>query len=158
MYREELGNPLKDGNTMDTVAVGRTNIPGLENCTFKGASSKVREAAGLKDLDETHPNRAIVAPYNYKDDYHLEQYAKHAEKNVMAEFEMALEEAGISPSEAKDDRKGIFKQFTERYPNVNLYVSTYKCGGTGKGQGTLSFNVVDGKVTDVVKVANGRRY
>jgi len=36
----------------ETVAVGKTDVRGLENLTFKGESPKIRKEAGLSDLDE----------------------------------------------------------------------------------------------------------
>lgn len=42
----------------ETVAVGKTDVKGLENLTFEGGSPKVRKEAGLPDLDEVMPNRS----------------------------------------------------------------------------------------------------
>ena len=48
----------------DTIAVGKTDIPGFENVIFEGESPKVRNEAGLQDIDIIWPNRNIKAPGN----------------------------------------------------------------------------------------------
>ena len=55
--RTRLGVPKTE-----TVAVGKTNVKGLEKITFEGQSPKVRKEAGLPDLDEVWRNRNIKAP------------------------------------------------------------------------------------------------
>lgn len=181
--RNQLGlKPDLMGNYKETVAVGRCNIPGLENEMFTGASVIPRREAGLADLDEVFPDRSIVAPVDYKNNSALVQQAKHAEENVMAEFETALKKAGIRPEEARADfyimqsnpngacptcmldmlspspkgNEGIFKQFSKKYPNVNLHLSTYKGGGLSKGQGVLSMDIVNGQPLNVVKTYRGK--
>ena len=171
-YRTELGNPInEEGNPLNTVAIGKTNIPELQGKVFKGASPEVRKAAGLCDLDDAYPDRSIKSPYDNP------AFVKHAEEGVMAEFEQAIKDAGLDPKTVKGDiymmqsfgngvcnkcsagllkespsgRVGIFKQFMETYPNVNIHLSTYSKAVPGKSNGLLSFEVIAGKVINVVK-------
>ena len=51
---EELSNLRRKWKVpeTDTIAVGKTNVPGLEGKVFEGGSPKVRKEAGLPNLDE----------------------------------------------------------------------------------------------------------
>ncbi|MED3965856.1 ribonuclease YeeF family protein [Niallia taxi] len=131
-----------------TIAVGKAaDIPGLEDKVFKGGSIKVRREAGLKDLDDIFPDRDIQAPYSQTNPRHI-QFLKHAEEGVIAEFDAAIKELGIDPNDVKgtiymhqsnptgvcsictqgisNPKKaaGIFKQFTDKYPNLSIVVTT----------------------------------
>lgn len=171
-----MGNPLntKTGEPLDTVAVGKTDVIGLENKVFKGASPTVRTAAGLSSLDEQYPDRAIKAPWDTRKRGYG-QFTRHAEEGVMAEFEAAIKEAGIEDNDVKgnlyihqsnsdgvcpmctmglfeeSDKKGIFRQLTEKYPNLNIVVTTDTRNGVPSGRSSLTFNVIGGKVTNWTK-------
>ncbi len=134
-------------NTMrserDTIAVGKTDVEGLESQQpFIGGSRRVRKDAGLDSLDEVMPGRDIRAPYNSA------QFTNHAEEDVLSQFDKAILELGKDPATisgnlviAQSNPKGIctlcisgiknpgrstgiFKQFSERYPNLTISVST----------------------------------
>lgn len=45
--------------------------------------------------------------------------------------------------------KGVFKQFTKMYPNVNIHVSTYSQAISGNGGGYTSFDVINGTAINV---------
>lgn len=130
----------------------------------------------MDDLDIIYPNRTVKAPYDSSVPG-LGQYTRHAEEGVMAEFENAVNNAGIRPEDVKGDlylmqsngngvcnkctkdllspasdgEKGIFKQFTELYPNLNINVSTYSKAVPGSGHGSLSFELQNSVVTNLVK-------
>lgn len=80
-----------------TIAVGRTDIEGLEGEVFEGASPGVIKAAskeaGLESLDIKYPNRTIKAPYRSP------RLTRHAEEYLMAEFEEAVKKARLNPKE-----------------------------------------------------------
>jgi len=71
----------------DTVAVGKTDIPGLEGVTFEGGSHNARTEAGLKDWadDPVLANGDIQSPPNL-----LPQYRNHAESNVLSGVDDAM--------------------------------------------------------------------
>lgn len=175
IYRKQLGNPLnKKGDKADTIAIGKTDIKGLENIKFYGASPTIRRTAGLPSLDEQYPNRAIKAPWDAKKRGYG-QFTRHAEEGVIAEFEVAINNMGIKNNEVKGtlyihqsnqdgvcpmctkglfdntEPKGIFKQLTERYPNLKIVVTSDTRNGTASGRSSLTFNVLNGKVTNWTK-------
>lgn len=103
------------------------------------------------------------------------QFTRHAEEGVMAEFEAAVKNAGIEAADVKgtlyihqsnsdgvcpmctmglfepSTKKGIFQQLTEMYPNLNIVVTTDTRNGVPSGRGSLTFNVIDGKVSNWTK-------
>lgn len=85
-WRETVGTDL------NTIAVARTDIEGLENKVFEGASTRVIEAAppaaGLEPLD---PNRKIKAPYDENNPF-LKQYTNHAEEMIVNKFADAVDD------------------------------------------------------------------
>jgi len=89
-YRQRLGV-----SETHTVAVGKTDVPGLEGQTFCGASPKVRQEAGLPSLDKIAPNREIKAPTN------VPLNRNHAEEELMHEFVEAVKKAGLKPDEVR---------------------------------------------------------
>lgn len=179
-YSEWLKIPKdENGNYKATVAVGRTNIKGLEGEIFKGASKEVVDLAlaqgrkGIVDVDyinNRYPDRTIRAPYDpiMKKFYSL--LSGHAEEMLMADFEQKVRNAGLNFDVSGDlyiiqsnktgvcsictldlfkpspkGNQGIFKQFMACFPNVNVYVSTYKGGSGGiKGLSSYSFNIING--------------
>ncbi|WP_297429539.1 RHS repeat-associated core domain-containing protein [Clostridium sp.] len=176
-YREELGVPERH-----TIAVGKTDIDELANHTFKGASPQVRKEAGLPDLDEVFPNREIKAPYDENRRGHI-QFMKHAEEGVMAEFEDAVNKAGITSENVKGtlyihqsnpdgvcnkctkglfksvpyEERGIFKQLTDKYPNLTIKVSTEIDPNLKNPRDTLSFDVRNGIARNVVQIRKAKK-
>ncbi|MBH8609420.1 hypothetical protein [Thermoactinomyces sp. CICC 10521] len=146
-----LENDLKNlrekvGTDIDTIAVGRTDVKGLEGIVFEGASPRViKEAppeAGLKPLDEEMPNRPIKAPFN-------PPYDRHAEEMVINKFVEKVDALYPNPQDVKgklyihqsnsdgvcpacksglgrnpNTNKGILYQLSKRYPNLEIIVSS----------------------------------
>ena len=135
----------------------------------KGVDKKV-----IDYIDDMYPNRKIKAPYSDEIKKGQAQFASHAEEMVLANFEAKVKVAGykdyskvkgnlyiIQSNETgvcnkctvglfkkhKNGVKGIFKSFSEEFPNVNVYVATYGGGSGGhKGLSTYSFNIIEGKI------------
>ncbi|WP_249599394.1 hypothetical protein [Peribacillus frigoritolerans] len=83
-----------------TIAIGKTDVKGLEGKIFEGGSPKVRKEAGLPSLDELYPGREIKAPYNRAIRGHA-QFMDHAEEGIIAEFEDAVKKARLKPEDMK---------------------------------------------------------
>lgn len=163
--REKLNVP-----ETHTIAVGKTDILGLEEKVFEGSSIKVRREAGLPDLDVVMPNREIRAPYDGTNPRHI-QFMKHAEEGVINEFDIAIKELGINPDDIKgtllirqsnprgvcsictqgitnpNKEPGIFMQLTKKYPNLTIKVSSEVKDGV-KVSGKQSFILKDGKLIE----------
>ncbi|CAH0242920.1 Putative ribonuclease YwqJ [Peribacillus simplex] len=155
----------------NTIAVGRTDIKGLEDLTFKGGSPEVRKEAGLPSLDEILPNRDIRAPYDHLKNPKLAQFTRHAEEGVLNEFDSVVKKAGIEPSDITGtlrihqsnprgvcnkcskgllkpypiEKSGIFYQASKKYPNLTIVV-TSEINDSVKTNGLLSFVLKDGKI------------
>jgi hypothetical protein len=95
--RHKLGVP-----ETDTIAVGKTDVKGMEGVTFEGQSPKVRSEAGLPDLDEIWAERNIKSPGNNP------LFTRHAEE--------ALANDNVSP--------GVLKQLSLKYPNLRIEVTS----------------------------------
>ncbi|MGG1849287.1 hypothetical protein ABDI32_18270 [Bacillus wiedmannii] len=184
LHKIELGN--KDLENLrkkwnvpgtHTIAVGETDVKGMEGIRFEGGSPKVRKEAGLPSLDEMYPNREIKAPYSRERRGHA-QFMDYAEEGVIAEFEDAVKKAGLKPEGVKgtlymhqsnpngicnkctkglfdsvpDDKRGIFKKLTEMYPNLKIKVSTEIDPSLQYPRDTLSFEVINGLIESVVKI------
>ncbi|PAE17929.1 hypothetical protein CHH91_02215 [Virgibacillus sp. 7505] len=160
-----------------TIAVGKTDVKGLEDLTFEGGSPKVRKEAGLSTLDEVFPEREIRAPYSRSVRGHA-QFMDHAEEGTIAEFESAVKKSGMSPEEVVGtlfihqsnpngvcnkctkglfdevdyDKRGIFKQLTDTYPNLRIKVTTEIDSNLPNPRDTLSFEVINGLTENVVKI------
>ncbi|WP_260442753.1 pre-toxin TG domain-containing protein [Listeria booriae] len=154
----------------DTIAAGKTDVKGLEDMVFEGGSPKVRKEAGLPDLDELMPDRAIRAPYDSANS-RLAQFTKHAEEGVLNEFDIAVQKLGVKPEEVEgvlkihqsnpngvcnkctkglinsfpESESGIFYQFSTKYPNVTVMV-TSEIDETIKARDILEFTLRDGKI------------
>ncbi|WP_297423999.1 hypothetical protein [Clostridium sp.] len=159
-YRAEIGVPERD-----TVAVGKTDVPGLEDNTFKGASPAVRKEAGLPDLDTLMPDREIKAPSENP------LFTRHAEEGVANEFDTAVSKLGIDPKDvtgtlyihqsnpsgvckkciqglANDTVKpGILKQLSLKYPDLTIKV-TSEVDESVKVTGRSTFTIKNGKYVD----------
>lgn len=167
-YREELSVP--DTNT---VAVGKTDIAGLEDIVFKGGSPEVRNEAGLPSLDDIAPNREFKAPYDHAKNPKLGQFTRHAEEGVLNEFDDAIKKADIKPEDVSgnlyihqsnprgvcnkctkgllndfpEDKCGIFYQASKKYPNLIIKV-TSEIDDSVKANGLLSFVLKNGKILE----------
>ncbi|MFP7691689.1 ribonuclease YeeF family protein [Bacillus subtilis] len=146
----------------ETIAVGKTDIKGLEGLTFKGGSPKVRKEAGLPDLDEVMPNRNIKAPGNNP------LFTRHAEEGVLNEFDSAVIKAGIKPEDVTGTLRlhqsnpsgvcrkcyqglandkvppGVLKQLSLKYPNLKIEV-TSEVDESIKVTGRLNLMIRNGK-------------
>ncbi|WP_428830654.1 ribonuclease YeeF family protein [Bacillus altitudinis] len=160
-----------------TVAVGKTDVRGLERSVFEGGSPKVRKEGGLPSLDEVYPDRKIKAPYKRSVRGHA-QFMDHAEEGVIAEFEDAVKKAGLKPEEIKgilnihqsnpngvcnkctkglfdqvpSEERGIFKQLTDHYPELKIKVTSERDPSVPYPRDTLSFDVKNGVTENVVKI------
>ena len=159
-YRKEL-----NVSDINTIAVGKTDIKELSDITFKGASPKVRKEANLPDLDTIAPNRSIKAPTN------VPLNRNHAEEALMHEFDEAVKNKGLNQENIKgnlnihqsnskgvcptclqgltnpDVKPGIFKQFSEKYPNLTIKVTSEGSKGV-KPFGRQTFKMLNGKILD----------
>ena len=98
----ELGKLREKWNVpeTDTIAVGKTDVPGLEGKVFEGGSPKVRKEAGLPDLDDAFPDREIRSSGK------ISSATRHAEENVANDFINAIKEVGL---EAENVLPNLFK-------------------------------------------------
>ena len=144
----------------DTIAVGKTDIPGLEDRVFEGGSPKVRKEAGLPELDEAFPDRTVRSPFNNP------RARNHAEEGIFAQFEEAVQNMdpekvkgtlemhqsnpsgvctscifGITNDAAKE---GIFLQFSKKYPDLKIVVTSVEREGVRK-VGMLNFTIQNGR-------------
>ena len=73
--------------------MGKTNVKGLEDFTFEGQSPKVRNEAGVPDVDEIWAGRNIKSPSKNP------LFTRHAEEVLANDFDRAVMEAGIDPQD-----------------------------------------------------------
>ena len=135
--RHKLGVP-----ETDTIAVGKTDVKGMEGVTFEGQSPKVRSEAGLPDLDEIWAERNIKSPGNNS------LFTRHAEEALANDFDRAVIKAGINPQDVSGVLKihqsnptgvcrkciqglandnvspGVLKQLSLKYPNLRIEVTS----------------------------------
>ena len=159
---EELSNLRRKWKVpeTDTIAVGKTNVPGLEGKVFEGGSPKVRKEAGLPDLDEAFPDRTVRSPFNNP------RARNHAEEGIFAQFEAAIQNMDsekvrgmleihqsnpsgvctscISGITNKSAKEGIFLQFSKKYPNLKIVVTSLEKEGIRK-VGRLNFIIQNGQ-------------
>ena len=126
----------------NTVAVGKTEIPGLEDITFEGGSPKVRQQLGMLDLDTEMPGRSIKAPSNNP------LFTRHAEEVVANKSDTAVQESGIPAEDVSGTlsihrsnpsgvckkcihglnnnsvQPGVLKQLSLKYPNLIIKVTS----------------------------------
>ena len=155
--RTRLGVPKTE-----TVAVGKTNVKGLEKITFEGQSPKVRKEAGLPDLDEVWRNRNIKAPGQNP------LFTRHAEEVLANSFDKAVIEAKIKPEDVRGVLKihqsnpsgvcrkciqgldndivkpGVLKQQSLKYPNLRIEVTSEVLPNV-KVSGKSNFVIMNGK-------------
>ena len=149
----------------NTIAIGKTDVPDLEDITFEGGSPKVRTEAGLPDLDISMPDRTIKAPSQNP------LFTRHAEEGVANEFDIAVNKLGKDPKDvtgtlyihqsnpsgvckkciqglANDTVKpGVLKQLSLKYPNLTIKV-TSEIDESVKVTGRSSFTIKNGKYVD----------
>ena len=146
----------------DTIAVGKTNVPGLEGKVFEGGSPKVRKEAGLPDLDDAFPDREIRSSGK------ISSATRHAEENVANDFINAIKEVGLEAENVTGTFKihqsnpkgvcptclsglgnpakpsGVIKQLSEMFPKLRIEVTSEVVEGV-KVNGRLQFIVENGK-------------
>ena len=146
----------------DTIAVGKTNVPGLEGKVFEGGSPKVRKEAGLPDLDDAFPDREIRSSGK------ISSATRHAEENVANDFINAIKEVGLEAENVTGTFKihqsnpkgvcptclsglgnpakpsGVIKQLSEMFPKLRIEVTSEVVEGV-KANGRLQFIVENGK-------------
>ena len=144
----------------DTIAVGKTDIPALKGQVFEGGSPKVRKEAGLPDLDEVYPDREIRSPRANA------LFTRHAEEGVIQEFVDKVNKLDLSENEIEgvfklhqsnssgvcgackqgltnpDVKPGILKQFSTKYPNLTIDITTESAEIGSK----LNFSIKNGQV------------
>ncbi|WP_185536850.1 pre-toxin TG domain-containing protein [Listeria booriae] len=149
----------------DTIAVGKTDVKGLEGKVFEGGSPRVRKEAGLPDLDISMPDRPIKSPGK------IASATRHAEEGTLNDFAKSVDELGLRPEEVvgtfnihqsnikgvcptciqglnnPDVAPGIFKQFSERFPNLTIKVTSEVVEGV-RPVGRLDFVIQNGKYID----------
>ena len=161
---EELSNLRRKWKVpeTDTIAVGKTNVPGLEGKVFEGGSPKVRKEAGLPDLDEAFPYRKIRSSGK------ISSATRHAEENVVNDFINAIKEVGLEAEDVIGTLKihqsnpkgvcptclsglgnpakpsGVIKQLSEMFPKLRIEVTSEVLEGV-KVNGRLQFIVENGK-------------
>ncbi len=157
ILRNKLGVP-----ETNTIAVGKTNVKGLEGITFEGQSPKVRSEDGLADLDEIWPERNIKSPGNNP------LFTRHAEEVLANDFDRAVIEAGIKPQDVSGILKihqsnptgvcrkciqglandnvspGVLKQLSLKYPNLRIEVTSETLPDV-KVTGKSNFVIQNGK-------------
>ena len=140
----------------NTVAVGKTDVPGLEGIIFEGGLPAVRKEAGLPDLDEIKPQGPIQAPRKSP------QFTRHAEEGIINDFIEEVEKLNISPDKVEGTlyihqsnprgvctaciqgisnpnvKPGIFMQLSKKYPNLIIQVTSEFKEGI-KPSGKLNF-------------------
>ena len=162
-------------NDTRTFAIGLIDdIEPLQGQIFKGASRSILKSAQipLYDNNEIYKDRTIRSPYKNA------QHIDHAEEGVMASFEKALKEANIAPQDVngtfymiqsngggvcdkcvaglpniynKPNTAGIFKQFTELYPNLRIRVITSENSSQADNTKILAFEVNNNEVSNVLR-------
>ncbi|MCE9786013.1 hypothetical protein, partial [Shewanella algae] len=154
--RKELGV-----QSTHTIAVGRTDVPGLEQIRLAGGSPAVRKEAGALDLDTIAPNRPIKSPAK------IPLGTRHAEEDLINQFVDVVNRAKIAASDVKgtlyihqsnprgvctnciqgvgnDKTPGVFKQLSTKYPNLVIKATTETVEGV-KPAGRFFFTLQNGK-------------
>jgi filamentous hemagglutinin len=141
----------------NTVGVARTNVPGLQDEVFEGASAVPRREAGLPPA-ETGPIKSPNAS---------PLFSNHAEEDIANQFVAAVDKAGLKPSDLDGKEllmriqneggvcsicrqgltnpkvpSGVLKQLSERYPGLNIHVVVDNPGP--KLQGAADFVIRNG--------------
>jgi len=130
-FRAQINVP-----TRNTVAVARTNLPGLEGRVFQGASRLVRKDAGLPPLPRAEPGD-IESPFNNP------KFVDHAEEDLARKVKLSVNELGIEPENGNvltihlsrppcppclsgldsDAPAGVLKQLSQLFPKLTIHVT-----------------------------------
>lgn len=136
---QALRQRLGAGADAQTLAVGRTNVPGLQGHAFEGASPNIRTQAGLPELPASRP---IQSPNPNP------LFTRHAEEVLANDFVAAVERANIPAANVRGDLwvhisnptgvcnicaqglrpgstvpSGVVRQLSERYPNLTIRIT-----------------------------------
>lgn len=121
------------------------------------------------DNDPEFKDRSIKAPYSGRGTW---QMTRHAEEDLIAHFEKEIEKKGLKPEEiegtlfirqsnydgvcsactaglpniSNSGKDGIFKQLTEKYPNLKIVATTDSRYGISSGRSTIYFTLLNGKL------------
>jgi hypothetical protein len=155
-FRVRIGVPYRH-----TVGIGRTNVPGLENTRFEGASPWVRDEAGLP---RATPG-PIASPSSIARD------RGHAEEDIANQFVRAVEQRGLQPSDLdghklvihisnpngvcstcrwglnSDAPAGVLKQLSQRYPGLAIHIRAETQPGI-KPASPIGFTIKNGRYID----------
>jgi len=153
-YRARLGVP----DDIHTIAVGRTDVPGLENEIFEGASPSVRQAAGLP-----HATRGDI-----KSPAPLTRDQEHAEEDLFNRFKRRVEDRRLKQSDFEgrtltihvsnpigvcswcragldsDALPGVLKQLSTLYRQLTIHVTVETEPGITPSSPT-DFTIRDGR-------------
>ncbi|OAD19620.1 hypothetical protein THIOM_004733 [Candidatus Thiomargarita nelsonii] len=155
-FRQKIGVLADD---IHTIGVAKTDIPGMQNITFEGASPKVRKLAGLPD--------ATPGPIKSPNSNPL--FTRHAEEDLANQFVAAVEKLGLTQADIEgrtllmhisnptgvcnvcrqgiknpNVKPGVLKQLSEKYPRLTIKV-TVESGGVKGGTELL---ILNGKFVD----------
>jgi hypothetical protein len=158
---DALRKKLGAGPEVHTLAVGKTNVPGLEAHSFEGASTSIRRQAGRAPLPT---NRPIKSPNASP------RFSGHAEEVVANDFVAAVERAKIPPVKVEGDLwmhisnpsgvcnicvqglkpgsnvpAGIVRQLSERYPRLTIRITAE--GGAAR-PGLTELVVRNGRIVE----------
>lgn len=146
------------GARRHTVAVSRTDVPGLEGTILEGGSPVVRREAGLPPTE----HGPVESPSGVAFERH------HAEQDIANQFIAAVESRGITAAELEgrtlaihisnprgvcrvcrsglndpDAPFGVLRQLSERYPGLNIRVTVDGPPGADIGYRALFLNTGD---------------
>ncbi|WP_288410547.1 hemagglutinin repeat-containing protein [uncultured Herbaspirillum sp.] len=153
---------IPEGNTL---AVGRSDIPGMENRLIEGLSPSIRAKAGLPSLDELYgPDRIIKSPYKNP------LFTRHAEEDLFNGVAKYIDSNGVSGEKlvgktldikisnmngvcnkctaglsGSSDLSGVVQQFSNRYPELTVRITAE---GGNSMPGRLTVLVRGGKIVN----------
>ncbi|WP_368042088.1 hemagglutinin repeat-containing protein [Burkholderia metallica] len=140
----------------DTLAVARTDIPGMEKDVMDGLSPAIRSKAGLPSLDDVYGvDRPIKSPYQNP------LFTRHAEEDLFNGVAQRIDSSGLKGSDlagktldvkisnmsgvcnkctaglsGSSDLSGVVQQFSNRYPDLTIRI-TASGGNAMPGRPTI---------------------
>ncbi|WP_249216103.1 hemagglutinin repeat-containing protein [Burkholderia cenocepacia] len=140
----------------DTLAVARTDIPGMEKDVMDGLSPAIRSKAGLPSLDDVYgADRPIKSPYQNP------LFTRHAEEDLFNGVAQRIDSSGLKGSDlagktldvkisnmsgvcnkctaglsGSSDLSGVVQQFSNRYPDLTIRI-TASGGNAMPGRPTI---------------------
>lgn len=140
----------------DTLAVARTDIPGMEKDVMDGLSPAIRAKAGLPSLDDVYGvDRPIKSPYQNP------LFTRHAEEDLFNGVAQRIDSSGLKGSDlagktldvkisnmngvcnkctaglsGSSDLSGVVQQFSNRYPDLTIRI-TASGGNAMPGRPTI---------------------